>query len=80
VAWDASRNVVELDTDLRRLMTALILMTVLGLIGLALQHKISWVTGGVLVIVFAPAVMLGNFACATWHRRSRLAGEDVMFR
>ena len=59
------------------LMTALILMTLLGLIGLALEHKIGWMTGGVLMCVFALAVMLGNVVRLTWRCRSRSAGEDA---
>ncbi len=62
------------------LMTALILMILLGLVGLGLEHKIGWMTGGVLMCMFALAVMLGNLVCATWHCRSRPAGEDVMLR
>ena len=62
------------------LTTALILMTLLGLLGLALQHKIGWMTGSVLMFMFALAAMLGNFVRATWHCRSRTAGEDVMLR
>ena len=69
---------VELDTDLWRPDDTLILMTSLGLIGLALEHKIGWMTGGVLMCVFALAVMLGNFVRAIWRCRSRSAGEDVM--
>lgn len=57
------------------LMTALISITLLGMFGLALEHKMSWMTGGVLMIAFALTVMLGNLVRATWHSRPRPAGE-----
>ncbi|MBA3915534.1 MAG: hypothetical protein H0X25_17100 [Acidobacteriales bacterium] len=57
------------------LTTALTLVTLLGVYGLTLRHNIGWTTGSVLALMFAVALMLGNFVRVTWQCRSRLASD-----